>query len=81
MIRDKKPDFSGVTSRVDTSADTVGRSTYTAQRGDTPSAIAKQHYDEAKARDILFAANRDVLDDPDRVQPGQTVRIPPYARR
>ena len=73
----EKADFSGVTSKVDSSADMVGGGTYTIQKGDTLSAIAKQHYGEASAWKILFEANRDVLDDPDRIYPGQQIKIPP----
>lgn len=72
-------DFSGVSTKVDSSAEMVGGDTYTIQKGDTLSAIAKQHYGEASAWKILFEANRDVLDDPDRIYPGQEIKIPPKA--
>ncbi len=75
--RGNKADFSGVTTRVDSSAQRVGGQTYTVQKGDTLSAIAKRHYGQASAWKSLFEANRDVLDDPDRIFPGQQLRIPP----
>lgn len=53
-----------------------GFAIYTVQAGDTLSAIADQFYgDPAKFR-IIFAANRNQLDDPDVIVPGQDLRIP-----
>jgi len=70
-------DFSGVSTRVDSSADMIGTETYTIAKGDTLSAIAQKHYGKASAWRDLFDANRDVLDDPDRIHPGQVIRLPP----
>jgi nucleoid-associated protein YgaU len=50
---------------------------YTVQKGDTLSAIAKRHYGQANAYMAIFEANRPMLDDPDRIYPGQVLRIPP----
>jgi nucleoid-associated protein YgaU len=50
---------------------------YTVQKGDTLSAIAKQHYGNANAYMAIFEANRPMLDDPDRIYPGQVLRVPP----
>lgn len=72
-----KADFSGVTARVDSSADMIGEETYTIAKGDTLSAIAKQHYGAASAWKHVFEANRDVLDDPDLIHPGQVIKLPP----
>jgi nucleoid-associated protein YgaU len=53
-----------------------GFAVHTVQAGDTLSAIADQFYgDPAKFR-IVFAANRNQLDDPDEIVPGQVLRIP-----
>ncbi|WP_313179358.1 LysM peptidoglycan-binding domain-containing protein [Stenotrophomonas sp.] len=71
-----KADFSGVTSSVDSTAERVG-GTYTVQKGDSLSKIAKQHLGDANAWKKIFEANRDVLDDPDRIFPGQTLKLPP----
>ncbi len=49
---------------------------YTVQKGDTLSAIAKKHYGEANAYMAIFEANRPMLDHPDRIYPGQVLRIP-----
>jgi len=50
-----------------------GSETYTVKKGDTLSAIGKHH--DVAWREI-FEANRDQLDDPDKIMPGQTLRIP-----
>lgn len=50
---------------------------YTVQRGDTLSAIAKAHYGAASKYPVIFEANRPMLTDPDKIYPGQVLRIPP----
>jgi len=45
-------------------------------KGETLSAIAKQHYGKASLYTKIFEANRDLLNDPDKIQVGQTLRIP-----
>ncbi|MCA1635757.1 MAG: LysM peptidoglycan-binding domain-containing protein [Acidobacteria bacterium] len=50
-----------------------GAETYTVKKGDTLSAIGKHH--DVAWREI-FEANRDQLDDPDKIMPGQILRIP-----
>ena len=53
-----------------------GFTVHTVEPGDTLSAIANTFYgDPAKFR-IIFAANRNQLDDPDEIIPGQVLRIP-----
>ena len=53
-----------------------GFALHTVEPGDTLSAIADAFYgDPAKFR-IIFAANRNQLDDPDEIVPGQVLRIP-----
>jgi nucleoid-associated protein YgaU len=54
---------------------TAGR-TYTVKSGDTLSAIAKEHLGNANAYMKIFEANRDQLSDPDKIKPGQVLRIP-----
>ena len=49
---------------------------YEIQSGDTLGAIAKRHYGQASAYMKIFEANRDVIDDPDKIYPGQKIRIP-----
>jgi nucleoid-associated protein YgaU len=80
-VTGRRADFSGVSSSVDTTADVVGGErepqTYTVERGDTLSHIAKRFYGKAGEWNTIFQANRDQLDDPDLIQPGQVLRIPP----
>ena len=44
--------------------------------GDTLSGIADDFYGDASKFRIIFAANRNQLDDPDGIVPGQVLRIP-----
>lgn len=73
----EKADFSGVSATVDSTAEIVGERTYTIEKGDTLSKIAKEHLGHASAWKQIFEANRDVLDDPDRIFPGQVIKLPP----
>ena len=50
--------------------------TYTVKAGDTLSAIAKEHLGNANAYMKIFEANRDQLNDPDKIKPGQVLKIP-----
>ena len=50
--------------------------TYTVKAGDTLSAIAKAHLGDANAYMKIFDANKDQLTDPDKIRPGQVLRIP-----
>ena len=50
--------------------------TYTVQAGDTLSKIAKDHLGNANAYMKIFEANKDQLTDPDKIKPGQVLRIP-----
>ena len=71
-----KADFSGVTSSVDSTEQIVGEQSYTVQKGDTLSHIAKQFYGSANKWHAIFDANRDQLDNPDLIKPGQVLKIP-----
>jgi len=52
---------------------------YTVQRGDSLSKIAKAHYGDAMKYPVIFEANRPMLKDPDKIYPGQVLRIPPMS--
>ncbi len=54
----------------------AGGRTYTVKAGDTLSAIAKEHLGSANAYMKIFEANRDQLTDPDKIKPGQVLKIP-----
>lgn len=69
-----KADFSDVQSRVSSTADAV--TTYTVVAGDNLSKIARHFYGNANAWKSIFDANRDQLTDPDKIRPGQVLKIP-----
>ena len=50
---------------------------YTVQAGDSLSKIAKRHYGDANKYPMIFEANRPMLTDPNKIYPGQVLRIPP----
>ena len=54
----------------------VATQTYTVKAGDTLSKIAKEHLGNANAYMKIFEANRDQLTDPDKIRPGQVLKIP-----
>jgi nucleoid-associated protein YgaU len=47
------------------------------QPGDTLSSIARQVYGQASLWRVIFEANRDILQAPGLIKPGQVLRIPP----
>lgn len=50
--------------------------TYTVKSGDTLSKIAKEMLGNANAYMTIFNANKDQLSDPDKIKPGQVLKIP-----
>ncbi len=49
---------------------------YTVQKGDWLSKIAKAHYGDAQKYKEIFEANKPMLSDPDKIYPGQVLRMP-----
>lgn len=49
---------------------------YTVAKGDTLSAIAKSQYGNAGQYPKIFEANKPMLSNPDKIYPGQVLRIP-----
>jgi nucleoid-associated protein YgaU len=72
IVADIKVTGGGETAAAAASA---GR-TYTVKPGDTLSGIAKEHLGSAGAYTKIFEANRDQLSDPDKIKPGQVLKIP-----
>ena len=79
-----KPDFSDVVSKVTSTEEitggeggggSTGEQTYTVEKGDNLSTIAKHFYGRQDWKRI-YDANRDQLDNPDRIKPGQVLKIP-----
>jgi nucleoid-associated protein YgaU len=52
---------------------------YTVGRGDTLSAIARNYYKDANKYPQIFEANKAMLEDPNKIYPGQVLRVPPLA--
>lgn len=50
--------------------------TYTVKSGDTLSAIAKAHLGNANDYMKIFELNKDQLTDPNKIKPGQVLRLP-----
>jgi nucleoid-associated protein YgaU len=50
--------------------------TYTVKAGDTLSAIAKEHLGSAGAYMKIFELDKDQLTDPDKIKPGQVLKLP-----
>jgi nucleoid-associated protein YgaU len=79
-----RPDFSNVKSGASSTAsppsykpagEAVTR-TYTVVAGDSLSKIAKRLYGDAKLWKRIFEANKDEIENPDLIHPGQVLRIP-----
>jgi nucleoid-associated protein YgaU len=54
---------------------------YTVKSGDTLWAISEKEYGKGKGDkyDVIFQANRPMLTHPDKIYPGQVLRIPPLS--
>ena len=50
--------------------------TYTVEEGDTLTSIAERFYGDGNAYNRIWEANREKLDNPDVIQPGQELQIP-----
>jgi uncharacterized protein YidB (DUF937 family) len=76
------PEESNLESMVQTIAEeelppeAPAQQTYTVVSGDTLSAIAQRFYGDANAYMRIFEANRDKLNDPNLIHPGQELVIP-----
>ena len=67
------PDFSNVESGSSSTAPKI----YEVVSGDSLSKIAKREYGNANEWKRIFEANQDLLKDPDKIFPGQKLKIPP----
>ena len=83
MAGDKpKPDFSNVQSGSSSTAPKPAApppERYTVVAGDSLSKIAKKYYGDASQWRRIFDANRDQIQNPDLIQPGWKLAIPPKA--
>lgn len=60
-----------------TEADAATAKFYTVVSGDTLGKIAKDMYGNAGKYPVIFEANKPMLSDPNKIYPGQVLRIPP----
>ncbi|HET6900378.1 MAG TPA: LysM peptidoglycan-binding domain-containing protein [Vicinamibacteria bacterium] len=86
-IKKVDPSYADLTADISVNAAAAGQGgpagavsapagSYTVQKGDTLSKISKQFYGDANTYKKIFDANKDQLKDPDKIQPGQVLRIP-----
>jgi nucleoid-associated protein YgaU len=54
----------------------ASQQTYTVKPGDSLSKIAKHELGDANSYMEIFNLNRDQLSDPDKIQPGQVLKLP-----
>ena len=67
------PDFSNVQSGGSSTATKV----YEVKPGDSLSKIAQAEYGNGSEWNRIFEANKDILKDPNKIFPGQKLKIPP----
>jgi len=51
---------------------------HTVEKGDWLSKIAQTYYGDPQKFPLIFEANKPMLTDPDKIYPGQVLRIPPF---
>ena len=68
--------ISSVDDQVKTDAPAKESQFYTVKSGDTLSAISKQVYGDANKYNKIFEANKPMLKSPEKIYPGQVLRIP-----
>lgn len=66
----------GAESSATPSADNPYQQYHVVEKGDTLSKIADDYYGDASLYPKIFEANRDILQDPNKIKPGQKLRIP-----
>jgi len=72
-VSEDMPDFSNVQSGASSTATKI----YEVRSGDSLSKIAKAEYGNANDWPRIFEANKDILKDPNKIYPGQKLKIPP----
>ena len=71
--------FSDVQSGSSSTAPADQARSYTVQSGDNLSKIAKHVYGDPNKWHAIYDANRDKIKNPDLIQPGQVLTLPPNA--
>ena len=78
IVGDIKP--TGVPAAAAPTSAGSAESTYTVKAGDTLSKIAKEKLGDANAYMEIFNANKGLLTDPNKIKPGQVLKIPQTAK-
>ncbi len=65
-----------VDNRLKVATPTPEATYHTVEKGDTLSKIAKTVYGDMMKYPVIFEANKPMLTDPDKIYPGQVLRIP-----
>lgn len=71
-----EPPAGTASAAISTAAPQAGSNFYTVQPGDTLGKIAQEHYGAANKYTAIFEANQPILSDPDKIYPGQKLRLP-----
>ena len=66
----------GAAAPASPAASSTSMKTYTVKAGDTLSKISREFLGNANDYMRIYEANRDQLNDPDKIQPGQVLKIP-----
>jgi len=75
--KDPTPDFSDVEGGSSSTAPApAGARTYTVEKGDSLSKIAKQLYGDAHKWRQIYEANKQTIKNPDLIYPGQVLQVP-----
>ena len=77
QVAEQKTQSAAAATQQPNSVQTSAQSTYTVKSGDTLSKISRQFYGNASEYMRIFYANRDKLNDPNKIQVGQQLIIPP----
>ena len=81
---ESKPDFNNVRAggsstapaALQPTATSGSQTTYVVVKGDSLSKIAKREYGDANKWRTIYEANKDLINDPDLIYPGQELRVP-----
>ena len=73
--------IASVEDNIEVTVPTPEATFYTVVKGDYLSKIAKKVYGNAMKYPVIFEANKPMLTDPDKIYPGQVLRIPPLEEK
>ena len=77
LVVGKTVGIARVDDRIEVSTPEPEAQFHTVAAGESLSVIAKKYYGDAMKYPVIFEANKPMLSDPDKIYPGQVLRIPP----